>query len=322
MVVHRRGFLYPPAMRLWFALVTLGLITLTRDTAAHPSIIKGNDEYEFTYRVLVPKEAATTRIWLPLAKSDEFQMVRLDGKPAAAKQLKDRVHGNELLYLESANETVELRYTVARKEKAAFPAEQSELSKYLKPERLVPTNKTFHALASEAVRSRRTALQKGRALYDHVLERMKYDKSGTGWGKGDAQYACDVKTGNCTDFHAYFIALARSIGIPARFAIGFTIPAETNEGKIAGYHCWAEFYADGKWVPVDISEADKTPELADYYFGHHPANRFELTQGRDLIVDPAPSISPINFMVYPIVEVDGKPVQAQTEFLFKRRKPI
>jgi hypothetical protein len=34
---------------------------------------------------------------------------------------------------------------------------------------------------------------------------------------------------------------------------------------------------------VDISEADKTPELADYYFGHHPANRFEITQGRDLM---------------------------------------
>jgi transglutaminase-like putative cysteine protease len=170
------------------------------------------------------------------------------------------------------------------------------------------------------VKGRKTALEKGRALYDHVLDRMKYDKSGTGWGRGDAIYACDAKTGNCTDFHAYFIALARSIGIPARFAIGFTIPAETNEGKIAGYHCWGEFYAEGKWVPVDISEADKAPELADYYFGHHPANRFEVTRGRDLVVDPAPSASPINFLVYPLVEVDGKHVQAQTEFSFRRVK--
>jgi len=289
---------------------------------AHPSIITGNDEYEFTYRVLVPKETAQARIWVPLAKSDQFQMVRLEGTPKAAKQIKERTHGNDVLYIESADEPVELRYTVARKEKAAFTADKKSLTKYLQPERLVPTNKTFHALASDAVRGRTTATEKGRALYDHVLDRMKYDKSGTGWGRGDAQYACDVKTGNCTDFHAYFIALARSIGIPARFAIGFTIPAETNEGKITGYHCWAEFYADGKWVPVDISEADKTPELADYYFGHHPANRFELTQGRDLIVDPAPSNSPINFMVYPIVEVNGKAVQAQTEFTFKRRKQI
>jgi hypothetical protein len=48
-------------------------------------------------------------------------------------------------------------------------------------------------------------------------------------------------------------------------------------------------------VPVDISEAWKNPRLAGYYFGHNPANRFELTKGRDLIVDPAPASGPINF---------------------------
>jgi transglutaminase-like putative cysteine protease len=147
---------------------------------------------------------------------------------------------------------------------------------------------------------------------------MKYDKSGTGWGRGDAVYACDARAGNCSDFHAYFIALARSIGIPARFAIGVTIPANKDEGTIEGYHCWAEFLADGKWIPVDISEASKHPELAEYYFGHHPANRFELSVGRDLIVHPAPISSPINFLIYPVLEVDGKVVKAQTQFTFRR----
>lgn len=305
-------------MKASCALLALTL-TAAHSASAHPSIIKGSDEYEFTYRVVPPKDAANVRLWLPLARSDEFQVVRLHGKPPEARQLRERAHGNEVLYLESS-EPVELKYVVARKEKTAFAADETALGKYLQPERLVPINKTFRTLATDAVRGRTTATEKGRALYDHVLQRMKYDKSGTGWGQGDAQYACDAKTGNCTDFHAYFIALARSIGIPARFAIGFSIPAETNEGTIAGYHCWAEFYADGKWVPVDISEADKTPELADYYFGHHPANRFELTIGRDLVIEPAPSNSPVNFMVYPIVEVDGKPVPAETKFTFKRRK--
>ena len=83
------------------------------------------------------------------------------------------------------------------------------------------------------------------------------EKSGTGWGRGDAMFACDARTGNCTDFHSYFIALARAVGIPARFAIGATIPADKTEGTIEGYHCWAEFFADGRWVPVDISEAWK-----------------------------------------------------------------
>jgi len=37
-----------------------------------------------------------------------------------------------------------------------------------------------------------------------------------GWGRGDAKWACDAKFGNCTDFHSYFMGLARSKGPPAR----------------------------------------------------------------------------------------------------------
>ena len=151
--------------------------------------------------------------------------------------------------------------------------------KYLNPERLVPTNEDFRQIAEEVVEGKKGDLVRARALYDHVIDRMRYMKYGEGWGKGDAVYACNARTGNCTDFHSYFIALARSVGIPARFAIGAAIPSERNEGGVDGYHCWAEFYAEGKWWPVDISEGDKYTSLATYYFGHHPANRFEFSRG-------------------------------------------
>ena len=121
------------------------------------------------------------------------------------------------------------------------------------------------------------------------------------------------------DWHELFRAqVPRSIGIPARFAIGATIPADKNEGTIDGYHCWAEFLADGRWVPVDISEAWKNPKLADYYFGHNPANRFELTKGRDLVVDPEPASGPINFLVYPLLEMNGEVIKPETTFTFRR----
>jgi transglutaminase-like putative cysteine protease len=212
-----------------------------------------------------------------------------------------------------------VRYRVLRKEKAIYSAGMADATRYLRPERLVPTNETFRSIATKVSAGKRTDLEKGRTLYDHVLQRMKYDKSGTGWGRGDALYACDARTGNCSDFHAYFIALARSVGIPARFAIGATIPSDKDEGPIAGYHCWAEFLAEGKWVPVDISESSKKPALAEYYFGHHPANRFELSAGRDLVVEPLPASGPINFLAYPHLEVDGKEVKAETEFSFRRK---
>jgi hypothetical protein len=88
--------------------------------------------------------------------------------------------------------------------------------------------------------------------------------------------ACNVKKGNCTDFHSLFIAIARSRGIPARFTIGFPLGA-SSAGQIPGYHCWAEFYTGGQWVPVHASEAWKHPQLRNYYFGHLDADRIPFT---------------------------------------------
>lgn len=182
----------------------------------------------------------------------------------------------------------------------------------------MPINENFRRIAEQVVEGKTGDLVRAQALYDHTIDRMRYIKYGDGWGKGDAVYACDARTGNCTDFHSYFIALARAVGIPARFAIGAAIPSERNEGGVDGYHCWAEFFADGKWWPLDISEANKYTSLATYYFGHHPANRFELSRGRDLVVEPGPTSGPINFLAYPLLEIGGKPVKVGIEFSFKR----
>jgi len=212
-----------------------------------------------------------------------------------------------------------LRMDVQRREKAAYAADAPKPGQYLKPEKLVSDDERFKTIAAEVVAGKKTDLVRARALYDHTIDRMRYMKFGDGWGKGDAVYACDVRTGNCTDFHSYFIALCRAVGIPARFAIGAAIPSERNEGGVDGYHCWAEFFADGKWWPVDISEADKYSSLSTYYFGHHPANRLEFSRGRDLIVEPGPESGPINFLAYPVLEIDGKPVKAKVQFLFRRK---
>jgi len=305
--------------------VALLLISALPVTAGDPpKIVTGSDEFEFVYRVRLPEIKGEASLWIPMAKTDAFQNVTQEevSIPIRWDKVQDREYGNDICVLHpqaaDSGKTIELRYHVTRKEKAAYSANGEDTTRFLRPEKLVPANQTFKTLADQATAGKKDDLERAKALYDHVLGRMRYDKSGTGWGRGDAIYACDAKTGNCSDFHAYFIALARSSGIPARFAIGATIPADKNEGAIEGYHCWAEFFADGRWVPVDISEAWKNPQLADYYFGHNPANRFELTKGRDLIVDPAPSTGPINFLVYPLLEVDGKMVKPETSFAFKR----
>jgi transglutaminase-like putative cysteine protease len=288
-------------------------------------VIRDRDEFEFLYQATLPEITGTARMWVPLPAKDAFQTVEVKSikAPGQRKILHEHEYGNRVLFLEldpkDSGKTVEIRFQVQRIEKAVYVAQTSDSRKYLNPERLVPANENFHGIADKVVEGKNSDLMRARALYDHVIDRMRYMKYGSGWGKGDAVYACDARTGNCSDFHSYFIALARSIGIPARFAIGAAIPSERNDGGIDGYHCWAEFYADGKWWPIDISEADKYTSLATYYFGHNPANRFELSRGRDLIVDPAPASGPINFLAYPVLEISGKPAKVKVKFFFKRK---
>jgi transglutaminase-like putative cysteine protease len=287
-------------------------------------VITGSDEFEFTYRVKLPRIIGNARLWLPLAESDTFQRVQMKEikSPQPWRELEEREHGNKVVFVSAgpadSGKVIEIHYRVKRFEKSEYAVREPMPHKYLRPERLVPTNETFYAIARQVTRGKKRDLERARAIYDHVIEKVRYAKYGSGWGVGDAVYACDARSGNCSDFHAYFVALARSVGIPARVEIGAAIPSERNNGGIDGYHCWAEFFADGKWVPVDISEADKNSSLADYYFGHHPANRVALSQGRDLTVEPAPASGPIDLLAYPVMEVDGKPVKVQTEFTFRR----
>ncbi len=184
----------------------------------------------------------------------------------------------------------------------------------------MPVGDRFQILADSIMGSKgsESTIMRARALYDYVIDNMRYIKAGK-YGTGDAVYACDALTGNCTEFHSLFISLARSAGIPSRFAVGAAIPSDRDEGGIDGYHCWAEFYAEGKWWPVDISEANKYTALATYYFGRHPANRIEFTRGRDLQLEPGPLSGPINFLAYPVMEIGNTPAFPKTFFSFQRK---
>ena len=290
-------------------------------------VIEGDDAFEFVYRATIPRLAGPGRMWIPMPESDAFQTVSAKSMeiPGRHRVLTDRTYGNKVLFVElepeDSGKAISMVFDVHRKEKGVYGCGDESPSQFLLPERLVPNTNEFREIALEALKNKRGGdLVKARALYDHTIDRMQYIKADKKYGKGDAQYACDGGSGNCTDYHSYFIALARSVGIPARFAIGAAIPSSRDEGGLSGYHCWAEFYADGKWWPVDISEADKYTSLATYYFGRNPANRLELSRGRDLVVEPGPESGPINFLAYPVLEVNGEPIKIEKpKFGFTRK---
>jgi hypothetical protein len=288
-------------------------------------VIEGEDSFEFHYEVTLPKIEESARIWIPVAQSDRFQTVALKSieAPVEHRILEEKQFGNSILYMELSPEQsgkkIALVYDVVRQEKKPYEEDASP-SRYLNPSLLMPVGDRFKILADSIIaqKSSEGSIMQARALYDYVIDNMRYIKAGK-YGTGDAVYACDALSGNCTEFHSLFISLARSAGIPSRFAVGAAIPSDRGEGGIDGYHCWAEFYAEGKWWPVDISEANKYTALATYYFGRHPANRIEFSRGRDLKIEPGPLAGTINFLAYPVMEIGKNPAFPKTFFSFYRK---
>lgn len=303
-------------------------VPMDEASAKLQGVIEKNDAFEFVYSVTLPEMDQSARMWIPVPVSDDYQSVEEISikAPVARTMLDDQEHANKILMLdltpEDSGSTIEMRFAVKRIEKSSYPEELESPDRYLKSDQLIPITKELRELGTKAIAGKKTDLIRARALYDHVMDRMSYKKVGDGWGKGDATYACDSRTGNCSDYHSYFIAISRAVGIPARFAVGAAIPSERDDGDISGYHCWAEFYAEGKWWPIDVSEGDKYSNLSSYYFGHHPANRIELSRGRDLALTPGPVTGPINFLAHPTLEVGGEYVRTKANFSFERRPAI
>ncbi|MGA3089577.1 MAG: transglutaminase-like domain-containing protein [Terriglobales bacterium] len=230
-----------------------------------PTLAQNERHFSFHYAFSVENVSPgkRPRVWIPVDHSDSFQQVRVTAKGGdpPLKPVRQASSGNEVCYAETSRaDKAEYRfsvdYDVVRKEHVVLvmgkpvpapPAARAppvELARFLAPGRLVPVTGVPAELAGQQTKGAVTPLEKAKDIYNYVFHTMRYDKSGEGWGHGDALWACDSKHGNCTDFHSVFISMARAEKIPARFQIGFSLPAEKHSGEIAGYHCWAEFYID------------------------------------------------------------------------------
>ena len=283
------------------------------------------------------------RIWLPVPVSTMEQTIAIEKKelPGQEQIGKEGQYGNSVLFVQGkADDQGEIpfsiTYKVTRKEvktditangkKPGFWEEtglldQSKLARFLQADAKVPIAGKPLELLAESLKDKKLPDEQyaaAKVLYDVVNTHMKYSKEGQGWGRGDSVWACDSKFGNCTDFHSLFISMARGNKIPAKFEMGFPIPPKRGHGVVAGYHCWAWFLAsfprspwERGWIPVDISEANRFPDMKEYYFGNLTEDRVQFTTGRDMDLVPRQDGPALNFFIYPYVEVAGRTYPAE-----------
>jgi transglutaminase-like putative cysteine protease len=291
---------------------------------APPDETPKSREFLFSYEASVTglEPGQNAHIWLPVPPTNEDQEAAIltQSLPAELRMGREPKYGNVILYTEvegddAGHAHLAITYRITRREVRAdlegAARDMDDLEPFLRPDAKVPVGgKPLALLQGRDLPG--DQLEVGRVLYDVVNGHMRYSKEGAGWGHGDALWACDSKYGNCSDFHSLFISLARSQQIPAKFEMGFPLPERRGSGEIAGYHCWAKFHPQGKgWVPVDISEANKNPKMKEYYFGNLTEDRVTFSVGRDLTLVPKQHGPPLNFFIYPYVEVAGKPYPAE-----------
>ena len=329
------SLLFAPA--IWAGLVGLGAAT---PVAGQAPVAPRSRTFVLTSTATVPVPPAGTRtldLWLPVPHADASQDVAgLKIEAPVPYTIEKGAFGNQMLHLRpaavpTAPLVVKFTANITRREhlnlRANAPAQKPapkekpdpDLARWLAPDRLVPLDFKIREQAQDVVTKAgaTTDLAKARAIYEHVVSTVTYDKTGQGWGRGDIYYACDARRGNCTDFHAIVVGYCRSLGIPARFSIGLPLPTERGHGEIKGYHCWAEFFTpETGWVPVDASEAAKNPSQRAYFFGAHDENRVEFTRGRDVELTPRQAGPPLNYFVYPYAEADGKPLEVARTYEF------
>jgi len=276
----------------------------------------------------LPTGARTVDLWIPIPPTNDRQIVKLlnEHELIAGRMTQDRTFGNQLYYqrFDVADRKlpmkVELVYDVEVREATVDAAKQlistspevpaEEFAPYLRETTMIPIKGRITDLARTMKLPEGEPLRTGRAIYDHLVDTMVYNYLAPGAGKGNAVWACNSKTGDCTDFHSVFIGVCRWRGIPADHVFGLPLPPEKPEGVAKHCHCWAQFWvASVGWIPIDASRANKFPKDREYYFGTLGSTWLTLAHGRDVVLEPPQQGPPINMLHGPVAEVDGKPFE-------------
>ncbi|XID94197.1 transglutaminase domain-containing protein [Paenibacillaceae bacterium WGS1546] len=201
------------------------------------TIARGEEKYTYA---IDAKEKST--VWLPLQLGNGNYEVSLF----------ENVTGN--------------KYRVALAQKVRVHVAKAQ-DVYLNSVQLIDWREADKAAekAKKLTREAKTDEQKAKAIYDYIVGNVQYDKKLAASVTSD--YVPDIdgtlESGKaiCYGYATLYAAMLRSVGIPAKLAMGST-------KLVDEYHAWNEVYLNGKWVIVDttvdagLSKGDKKPSFA------------------------------------------------------------
>ena len=142
---------------------------------------------------------------------------------------------------------------------AAYRADDPVVAFYTKSEPYVGVTNDITSAARHAIGTETNPVERARLIFRFVQQHMRYVYPPPQGLRG-ATSALQLGKGDCGQYADLFVAMCRSVGIPARLAAGFGLapgrPEETQ--TTVGSHAWAEFMLpDGRWLPADPTRTEE-----------------------------------------------------------------
>ena len=306
--------------------------------------------FEAVTRVEIRDAFGIARAWvpLPLAAENDWQKTlgnSWSGNATRADVMRDGKYGLAMLYAEwpekEMNPVIEVTSRVMTRDRAVDfgAAGNADLSAadrrfFTSPTELIPTDGIVRKTALEITRGAKTDVDKGRAIYEWIVDHTFRDPKTRGCGIGDVRTMLESGNlgGKCADLNALYVGLARSVDLPARDVYGIRVAPSKYGYKSLGtgspniskaQHCRAEFFARGPgWVPVDPADVrkvvleeppgnlaigdEKVRAARKRLFGSWEMNWLAYNMAHDVKLPKATKAPQKPFLMYINAEADGE----------------
>jgi len=290
-----------------------------------------NVDYSFE---LIPDPAKIDRakdlkLLIPIPREwDSQKAVKIISvQPPPHAEYEDAEHGNRMFFWDFGREPEKPSYKVDMK----FRLESYEIHAELDPNNIATYDKTskeyelytrsshticitpnIKEMAEEAIGDETNPYLQTKRIFDFVRKKMRYKILDYERGRGikclldypvkDEKTGEEYYEGCCSQYTAFFCALCRAAGIPARAVFAFMggwpwigeeqlkplykFETKLSPGGLAGVqhfgnmypHMWAEFLLpDYGWIPADAQKGR---------FGHLTSRKVILNKGRDIQIGP------------------------------------
>jgi tetratricopeptide (TPR) repeat protein len=185
---------------------------------------------------------------LPITDQNRVSSLLLRVKAKAAgpiEDIKDDVkNADQTVEQKSATELL-LRISARRSapEKAVeLPVKDPQFAAYVKPTaEFAADDEQVKKQAREIAGEDRDAWSVARKLADWTHQNLEWKAV----ANADARQTLATREADCSEFSTLFVAMARSLGLPARIVSGLAYG-----GSSFGGHAWVEVWA-GKWIELD-----------------------------------------------------------------------